>query len=144
MSVELNHTIVFVKDKRASAAFLAGILGLRPAPQWAGFIPVQMSNGVTLDFADADEISGQHYAFLVGQRGEIKPAEAALAQIGGEAGGRPAIVLEKGGVGIDLPREAFAQDKFRMRQVESAMKFRAFCALNAVIGPQRLLAVIER
>ncbi len=77
MSVELNHTIIFVKDKRASAAFLAGILGLRPAPQWAGFIPVQMSNGVTLDFADADEISGQHYAFLVGEAA----FDAALARI---------------------------------------------------------------
>jgi hypothetical protein len=31
MTVELNHTIVYSRDKRASADFLAGLLGL-PAP----------------------------------------------------------------------------------------------------------------
>ncbi|HEX3499819.1 MAG TPA: VOC family protein [Stellaceae bacterium] len=77
MSVALNHTIIWAKDKRASAEFLAGILGLRPAPQWAGFIPVQMSNGVTLDYAESDEIRGQHYAFLVSDA----EFDAALARL---------------------------------------------------------------
>ena len=65
MSVELNHTIIFARDKHASAEFLAGILGLRTAPQWSGFIPIEMSNGVTLDFVDSKDVRTQHYAFLV-------------------------------------------------------------------------------
>ena len=67
MPVELNHTIVYAKDKRASADFLAGILGLQVGPEWGPFIPVSTSNGVTLDFANTnqDPIPAQHYAFLV-------------------------------------------------------------------------------
>ena len=51
MSVELNHTIVFARDNRASAEFLAGLLGLEVGEQWGPFIPVATGNGVTLDFA---------------------------------------------------------------------------------------------
>jgi extradiol dioxygenase family protein len=66
VSVELNHTIVFARDNRASAEFLAGILGLEAGPRWGPFVPVETSNGVTLDFATTDqEIVGQHYAFLI-------------------------------------------------------------------------------
>jgi catechol 2,3-dioxygenase-like lactoylglutathione lyase family enzyme len=66
MTVQLNHTIVNARDKHASAAFLAGILGL-PAPTTYGpFAVVDLSNGVSLDFADdAGTIRTQHYAFLV-------------------------------------------------------------------------------
>lgn len=68
MGVELNHTIVHARDRHASAAFLADILGL-PAPTTYGpFVVVQTGNGVSLDFADdPGEIHGQHYAFLVGE-----------------------------------------------------------------------------
>ena len=68
MSVKLNHTIVSARDKHASAAFLAGVLGL-PAPVPFGpFVGVQVDNEVTLDFLDADgEITPQHYAFLVSE-----------------------------------------------------------------------------
>jgi catechol 2,3-dioxygenase-like lactoylglutathione lyase family enzyme len=65
MAVELNHIIVPARDKRASAAFLAGILGLQAGRQWAGFVPVRLSNGVTLDYVDSDDLRTQHYAFLV-------------------------------------------------------------------------------
>lgn len=67
MTVKLNHTIIHSRDKRASAAFLAEILGL-PAPVPFGpFLGVQVGNEVTLDFLDAEgePISMQHYAFLV-------------------------------------------------------------------------------
>ncbi len=67
MSVELNHTIVFARDKVKSAAFLAGILGLPVGQQWGPFVPVQVSNGVTLDYADAEDIQSQHYAFLLNE-----------------------------------------------------------------------------
>ena len=66
MGVELNHIIIPAKDKRASAEFLAAILGLEAGPEWSIFVPVRTSNGVTLDYADAVEFRPQHYAFLVG------------------------------------------------------------------------------
>ena len=65
MSVELNHTIIFARDKAKSATFLAGILDLPVGEQWGPFVPVQVSNGVTLDYADAEDIQAQHYAFLL-------------------------------------------------------------------------------
>ena len=69
MPVELNHTIVAARDRRASAEFLATILGLEVSAPFGPFIPVVTSNGVTLDFADSDstEIVSQHYAFLVSE-----------------------------------------------------------------------------
>ncbi|WP_329122170.1 VOC family protein [Streptomyces sp. NBC_01465] len=67
VSVQLNHTIIHARDNRASAEFLAGILGLEVGEEWGPFIPVTTGNGVTLDFAaiPADSITVQHYAFLV-------------------------------------------------------------------------------
>jgi catechol 2,3-dioxygenase-like lactoylglutathione lyase family enzyme len=65
VSVELNHTIVQVRDKKESATFLADILGLEVGKQWGPFLPVTTANGVSLDFADASEVHPQHYAFLV-------------------------------------------------------------------------------
>ena len=68
MTIQLNHTIVWVRDKRTAAAFLADILGL-PAPTSFGpFLVVELANGVSLDFHDTDEeIEPQHYAFLVSE-----------------------------------------------------------------------------
>jgi catechol 2,3-dioxygenase-like lactoylglutathione lyase family enzyme len=67
MRVELNHTIVHARDKAASAEFLADILDLPVGEQWGPFVPVVLSNGVTLDFADAGDspIQSAHYAFLI-------------------------------------------------------------------------------
>lgn len=67
MSVELNHTIIHSRDNRESAEFLAHVLGLDVGAEWGPFIPVDTSNGVTLDFATipAESIVMQHYAFLV-------------------------------------------------------------------------------
>lgn len=69
MAVELNHTIVNARDKRESAEFLATILGLRIGPPFGPFLPVETSNGVTLDFVDSghDHVTPQHYAFLVSE-----------------------------------------------------------------------------
>lgn len=66
-SVELNHTIIHSRDNRESAEFLAHVLGLDVGAEWGPFIPVDTSNGVTLDFATipAESIVMQHYAFLV-------------------------------------------------------------------------------
>ncbi|MGX1882242.1 VOC family protein [Streptomyces sp. NPDC055287] len=67
MSVQLNHTIVHSRDNRESAAFFTHVMGLEIAAEWGPFIAVELSNGVTLDFATvpAESITVQHYAFLV-------------------------------------------------------------------------------
>jgi len=63
---ELNHLIVWSKDKHASAKFLADMLGVPAGPEWGPFVPVRTSNGVTMDFIDGEsEVRMQHYAFLV-------------------------------------------------------------------------------
>jgi catechol 2,3-dioxygenase-like lactoylglutathione lyase family enzyme len=69
MPVDLDHLIVRSRDKRASAAFLAEMLGL-PPPIAVGpggrFHAVRLARGTSLDFADAGEpFEPQHYAFAV-------------------------------------------------------------------------------
>lgn len=78
---ELNHLIVWSKNKREAARFLAGILGVAVQPDWGHFVPVRTSNGVTLDFIDADDVRGQHYAFLVDD-GEFDAAFGRLKKAG--------------------------------------------------------------
>lgn len=68
MSVELNHTIVWCRDKARSAAFLAVMFGCDPPRPVVRFMAVTLANGVSLDFAEKDgPIAGQHYAFLVSE-----------------------------------------------------------------------------
>jgi catechol 2,3-dioxygenase-like lactoylglutathione lyase family enzyme len=68
MPIELNHTIVYSRDKRASADFLTDLFGLPSPTAWGPFLAVAASNDVTLDFLDtADEIAPQHYCFLVSE-----------------------------------------------------------------------------
>ncbi len=66
MTVELDHLIVFSRDKRIAAAFLTDMLGL-PAPAPNGkFLAVRIGHGLALDFADSSgEVVAQHYAFAV-------------------------------------------------------------------------------
>lgn len=66
MAVELNHTIVSSRDPEASSQFLADVLGLDPPTRMWSFHIVEASNGVSLDYLEADgDITPQHYAFLV-------------------------------------------------------------------------------
>lgn len=68
MSAQLNHTIIWCRDKHRSAAFLVNILGLPPPVPFGPMLVVQLDNGVSLDYYDQDgEISAQHYAFLIGE-----------------------------------------------------------------------------
>jgi catechol 2,3-dioxygenase-like lactoylglutathione lyase family enzyme len=77
MTIELNHTIVQARDKRASAAFLATILGLEVGADFGRFVPVAVANGVTLDYMTAADPQPQHYAFLV----DDEEFDAAFARI---------------------------------------------------------------
>ena len=66
MSVRLNHTIVWCKDQRLSATFLADTLGLAAPTRFGPFLVVAAANDVSLDFHETDApVSSQHYAFLV-------------------------------------------------------------------------------
>ena len=68
MPAQLNHTIVRVTDKDASAQFLAEILGLGPPTAYGPFAVVELDNGVSLDFINDDgTLHPQHYAFLVSE-----------------------------------------------------------------------------
>ncbi len=68
MTVELNHTIVYSRYKRASSDFLASLFGLPDPAAWGPFLAVAVANHVTLDFYDSDDkIAPQHYCFLVSE-----------------------------------------------------------------------------
>jgi catechol 2,3-dioxygenase-like lactoylglutathione lyase family enzyme len=73
VAVDLNHTIVAVKDPSGSAAWYADLLGLEPPERFGHFWQVSTGNGVNLDFdavgtaPDARLAHLQHYAFLVSE-----------------------------------------------------------------------------
>jgi catechol 2,3-dioxygenase-like lactoylglutathione lyase family enzyme len=79
MAVELNHTIVPAHDPKASAQFLADILGLPVDPPVAHFTPITLANQVTLDYDQHDEFDSHHYAFAVSD----EEFDAAFARISG-------------------------------------------------------------
>ncbi|ASY66969.1 Glyoxalase/Bleomycin resistance protein/dioxygenase domain (plasmid) [Sinorhizobium sojae CCBAU 05684] len=68
MAIDFNHTILSAHDAKASADFLADMLGL-PAPRhWGPFQVVTTDNDANLDYMETEgEIVRQHYAFLVGE-----------------------------------------------------------------------------
>lgn len=66
MAAQLNHTIVWCRDKQRSATFLCDVLGAPAAKPFVHFLVVELGNNVSLDFMDHPEpIVRQHYAFLV-------------------------------------------------------------------------------
>ncbi|MFF7209841.1 VOC family protein [Streptomyces sp. NPDC008238] len=64
---QLNHTAVYARDRRLSAEFLAVVLGLEVGAPFGPFLPVELGNGVTLDYYEKrdEPVQSQHYAFLV-------------------------------------------------------------------------------
>ncbi|HMC43484.1 MAG TPA: VOC family protein [Acidimicrobiales bacterium] len=68
MTVQLNHTIVWCRDKKVSSDFLADVLGLERPFAFGPFLVVEAGNDVSLDYHEVDgKIAAQHYAFLVGE-----------------------------------------------------------------------------
>jgi catechol 2,3-dioxygenase-like lactoylglutathione lyase family enzyme len=71
MTVVLNHTIVWCKDKKVSSRYLTETLGLAEAKPYGPFMVVELGNEVSLDYHDVFdpdfEIASQHYAFLVSE-----------------------------------------------------------------------------
>lgn len=102
MAVQLDHTVVIARDKHASAAFLAHILGLEVGPPMGPFVPVVTANGVTLDFytQEGAEVELAHFAFLVSE----EELDASLARL--EAAG----VTYFSGPRLDRPGEINRND----------------------------------
>lgn len=68
MPVQLNHTIVWCRDRERSSRFLAEMLGRKPPVRFGPFCVVELDNGVSLDFGETESpITSQHYAFLIGE-----------------------------------------------------------------------------
>jgi catechol 2,3-dioxygenase-like lactoylglutathione lyase family enzyme len=104
MAVQLNHTIVWCKDKQKAASFLSEVLGLGAPVPFGPFLIVELSNGVSLDYYSIEgDIARQHYAFLVSEEefdtifARIQarsleywadPARSQLGQINRHDGGR--------------------------------------------------------
>ncbi|MFB8244360.1 VOC family protein [Streptomyces sp. NPDC055952] len=63
----LDHTVVYASDRSLSAEFLAAVLGLGVGAPFGPFLPVDLGNGVTLDYYEKrdEPVQPQHYAFLV-------------------------------------------------------------------------------
>ncbi len=69
MKPQLNHLIVWSRDRRAAAEFFADLTGMGPPSEYGHFTQVETGNGVALDFADTNgEPAGLHLAFLVTER----------------------------------------------------------------------------
>jgi catechol 2,3-dioxygenase-like lactoylglutathione lyase family enzyme len=67
MGVELSRIVIPARSKWASATFLASILDVPAGPPRGPFVPVTVSNGVSLDFVDAVGFGSHHCAFLVSE-----------------------------------------------------------------------------
>ena len=68
MSVQLNHTIVWCRDKQKSATFFTEVFGLPSATPFGPMLVVPLNNDISIDFYENDgEISSQHYAFLISE-----------------------------------------------------------------------------
>jgi catechol 2,3-dioxygenase-like lactoylglutathione lyase family enzyme len=83
MSVQLDHTTVWARDRRASAALLAAILGVAWSETGVGpFCPVYVNDGFTLDVDQAEgDFPVQHFCFRVGDA-EFDAIVARLAERG--------------------------------------------------------------
>ena len=65
MALQLDHTIVPVRDHVAAAQRMARILGLDyDGGTWGHFAPLKVNATLTLDFDTSADPHGNHYAFL--------------------------------------------------------------------------------
>ncbi|GAA2629306.1 hypothetical protein GCM10010399_71380 [Dactylosporangium fulvum] len=66
--VQVNHTIVNVRDRKRSARRLAELLGVAEPVPYGPFLVIELANNCSLDFIQEDGIiHPQHYAFLVSE-----------------------------------------------------------------------------
>jgi len=68
MTISLNHTIVTAADNDEAARFFAAVMGLAytgPHPRARHFVPIRVSDGLTLDYLTVAHPQGHHLAFDV-------------------------------------------------------------------------------
>jgi catechol 2,3-dioxygenase-like lactoylglutathione lyase family enzyme len=65
MAIELDHTIVPVADKWASARFFAAVFGVSVRGEMGPFVQVEVNDRLTLDFESEPNHTPHHYAFRV-------------------------------------------------------------------------------
>ena len=69
MAVNLDHTIVHVKDVQKSIRFYCDILGFRHRPDLSKiFAVIQVNENLGLDLLAADSVDSRHLAFCMDQR----------------------------------------------------------------------------
>ena len=69
MTASLDHMIVFARDRDASAAFLAQVLGVAEPTKAGHFTQVRVGKELAIDFMNRPgDIAVQHYAFLVSEK----------------------------------------------------------------------------
>ena len=69
MAVALDHMSVPTKDKVATAEFFGRVFGVQYEGPRRDFAPIKLSDGLTLNFEQWDEVPIHHYAF------RVEPAE---------------------------------------------------------------------
>lgn len=71
MNVDLDHTMVFSRDRNAAARLVAKLLEVPWAETGVGpFCPVFVNDGLTLDFDQVDgDVAVQHFCFRVDEAG---------------------------------------------------------------------------
>jgi len=90
MSVQLNHTIAWCRDKVESAEFLAYVLDLPKPRRFMHFLVVDLANEVSIDYFETTEhIALQHFAFLVSE-GEFDASFGRIQEMGLEYWADPA------------------------------------------------------
>src|SRR5262245_25038393 len=65
MAVLLDHMTVYTRDKLAAAEFYDLVFGATREPLRRDFAPVQVGDGLTLNFEEAETFKRGHYAFRV-------------------------------------------------------------------------------
>ena len=82
MAIQLNHTIAWCSDRKASSEFLASVLGLPSPRRFMHFLIVDLANDVSIDYFETDEhLTVQHFAFLVSDA-EFDDAFARISERG--------------------------------------------------------------
>jgi catechol 2,3-dioxygenase-like lactoylglutathione lyase family enzyme len=81
MTIVLDHTIVPARDKEQSARFFARVFGLSYDGPRYHFAPVQVNEGLTLDFDERGDFEHHHYAFKVSD-GEFEQIFARVKEDG--------------------------------------------------------------
>jgi catechol 2,3-dioxygenase-like lactoylglutathione lyase family enzyme len=77
VSIQLNHIIIPAHDTHTSATFLADILGVPVGQPVELFVPITLSNGITLDYMHREHFHPHHCAFLLND----EDFDAAFARI---------------------------------------------------------------